>query len=127
MVLWSLSNEIHSVESSSYLRLIEQASYTQKLRRGKFHLFVYCFFTIYSRYLKRVISKSDGCEYLKQVPSSDGSWSLSNEIHSVESSSYFRIIEQTSYTQKLRRGKFNFFIYLLMFYTLLKILKESNW
>jgi hypothetical protein len=27
MVLWSLSNEIHSVESSSYLRLIEQVSY----------------------------------------------------------------------------------------------------
>jgi hypothetical protein len=31
------------------------------------------FFTIYSRYLKRVISKRDGCEYLKQVPSIDGS------------------------------------------------------
>jgi hypothetical protein len=26
-----------------------------------------------SRYLKRVISKRDGCEYLKQVPSIDGS------------------------------------------------------
>jgi hypothetical protein len=30
------------------------------------------FFTIYSRYLKRVISKRDGWEYLKQVPSIDG-------------------------------------------------------
>jgi hypothetical protein len=36
----------------------------------------YCFFTIYSRYLKRVISKRDGCEYLKQVPSIDGSLEL---------------------------------------------------
>jgi hypothetical protein len=39
-------------------------------------LFIYCFFTIYSRYLKRVISKRDGCEYLKQVPSIDGSLEL---------------------------------------------------
>jgi hypothetical protein len=78
-------------------------------------LFIYIFFTIYSRYLKRVISKRDGREYLKQVPSIDGSlelicfryshpsmvlWSLSNEIlwpHSVESSSYFSLIEQVSY------------------------------
>jgi hypothetical protein len=37
-----------------------------------FFLFNYCIFTIYSRYLKRVISKRDGCEYLKQVPSIDG-------------------------------------------------------
>jgi hypothetical protein len=59
MVLWSLSNEIlwpHSVESSSYFSLIEQISY--------------------QLYLKRVISKRDGCEYLKQVPSSDGSLEL---------------------------------------------------
>jgi hypothetical protein len=28
-------------------------------------LFIYCFFTIYSRYLNRVISKRDVCEYLK--------------------------------------------------------------
>jgi hypothetical protein len=33
-------------------------------------------FTIYSRYLKRVISKRDGCEYLKQVPSIYGSLEL---------------------------------------------------
>jgi hypothetical protein len=39
-------------------------------------LFIYCFFTIYSRYLKGVISKRDGCEYLKQVPSIDGSLEL---------------------------------------------------
>jgi hypothetical protein len=39
-------------------------------------LFIYCFFTIYSRYLKRVISKRDGCIYLKQVPSIDGSLKL---------------------------------------------------
>jgi hypothetical protein len=40
-------------------------------------LFIYLFiFTIYSRYLKRVISKRDGCVYLKQVPSSDGSLEL---------------------------------------------------
>jgi hypothetical protein len=39
-------------------------------------LYMYCFFTIYSRYLKRVISKRDGWEYLKQVPSSDGSLEL---------------------------------------------------
>jgi hypothetical protein len=32
--------------------------------------------TIYSRYLKRVISQRDGREYLKQVPSSDGSLEL---------------------------------------------------
>jgi hypothetical protein len=35
--------------------------------RKKDFFFIYCFFTIYSRYLKRVISKRDGCEYLKQV------------------------------------------------------------
>jgi hypothetical protein len=33
-----------------------------------FFLFMYCVFTIYSRYLKRVVSKRDGCVYLKQVP-----------------------------------------------------------
>jgi hypothetical protein len=38
--------------------------------------FIYCIFTIYSKYLERVISKRDGCEYLKQVPSSDGSLEL---------------------------------------------------
>jgi hypothetical protein len=38
--------------------------------------FIYFFFTIYSSYLKRVISKRDGCEYLKQVPSIDGSLEL---------------------------------------------------
>jgi hypothetical protein len=38
--------------------------------------FNYCIFTIYSRYLKRVISKRDACEYLKQVPSIDGSLEL---------------------------------------------------
>jgi hypothetical protein len=63
-------------------------------------LFIYCFFTIYSGYLKRVISKKDGCIYLKHVPSSMVLWSLSDEIlwpHSVESSSYFRLIEKISY------------------------------
>jgi Na+/melibiose symporter-like transporter len=40
------------------------------------YLFIYCIFTIYSRYLKRVISKRDGREYLKQVPSIDGSLEL---------------------------------------------------
>jgi hypothetical protein len=40
-----------------------------------FYLYI-GFFTIYSRYLKRVISKRDGCAYLKQVPSSDGSLEL---------------------------------------------------
>jgi hypothetical protein len=39
-------------------------------------LFIYCIFTIYSRYLKRLISKRDGCAYLKQVPSCDGSLEL---------------------------------------------------
>jgi hypothetical protein len=39
-------------------------------------VFIYCFFTIYSRYLKRVISKRDGCVYLKKVPSIDGSLEL---------------------------------------------------
>jgi hypothetical protein len=38
--------------------------------------FNYCIFTIYSRYIKRVISKRNGCEYLKQVPSIDGSLEL---------------------------------------------------
>jgi hypothetical protein len=38
--------------------------------------FYYCMFTIYSRYIKRVISKRDGCEYLKQVPSINGSLEL---------------------------------------------------
>jgi hypothetical protein len=33
-----------------------------------YFLLIYCFFTIYSRYLKRVISKRDGCVYQKQVP-----------------------------------------------------------
>jgi hypothetical protein len=41
-----------------------------------FYFFIYCFFRIYSRYLKIVISKRDGCEYLKQVPSIDGSLEL---------------------------------------------------
>jgi hypothetical protein len=41
-----------------------------------FFLFNYCIFTVYSRYLKSVISKRDGCEYLKQVPSIDGSLEL---------------------------------------------------
>jgi hypothetical protein len=41
-----------------------------------YFFFNYCIFTIYSRYLKRVIIKRDGCEYLKQVPSSDGSLEL---------------------------------------------------
>jgi hypothetical protein len=41
-----------------------------------FFLFNYCIFTMYSRYIKRVISKRDGYEYLKQVPSSDGSLEL---------------------------------------------------
>jgi hypothetical protein len=65
--------------------------------RAYFFKFIYCFFTIYSRYIKTVISKRDGCEYLKQV--SMVLWSSSNEIlwpHSVESSSYFRLIEQVS-------------------------------
>jgi hypothetical protein len=31
-----------------------------------FFVCIYCFLTIYSRYLKRVISKMDGCVYLKQ-------------------------------------------------------------
>jgi hypothetical protein len=54
------------------------------LRLDKLFLFIYCFFTIYSRYLKRVISKRDGCEYPSMVL-----WSLSNEIllpYSFESS-----------------------------------------
>jgi hypothetical protein len=57
--------------------------------------YYYCIFTIYSRYLKRVISKRDGCEYHPSMVL----WSLSNEIlwpHSVESSSYFRLSEQVS-------------------------------
>jgi hypothetical protein len=41
-----------------------------------FYIFIYCIFTIYSKYLKRVTSKRDGCEYLKQVPSIDGSLEL---------------------------------------------------
>jgi hypothetical protein len=41
-----------------------------------FYLFIYYFFTIYSRYLKIVISKRNGSEYLKQVPSIDGSLEL---------------------------------------------------
>jgi hypothetical protein len=41
-----------------------------------FIFFNYWIFTIYSRYIKRVISKRDGCEYLKQVPSIDGSLEL---------------------------------------------------
>jgi hypothetical protein len=41
-----------------------------------FYFLFYCIFKIYSRYIKRVISKRDGCEYLKQVPSIDGSLEL---------------------------------------------------
>jgi hypothetical protein len=41
-----------------------------------FFYFNYCIFTIYSRYMKRVTSKRDGCEYLKQVPSSNSSLEL---------------------------------------------------
>jgi hypothetical protein len=40
------------------------------------HFLFIAFFTIYSIYLKRVISKRDGCVYLKQVPSIDGSLEL---------------------------------------------------
>jgi hypothetical protein len=43
---------------------------------GRIRGFFFLFFTIYSRYLKRVISKRDECEYLKQVPSIDGSLEL---------------------------------------------------
>jgi UDP-N-acetylglucosamine pyrophosphorylase len=50
-------------------------------RKKEIYIF-YCFFTIYSRYLKRVISKRDECEYLKQVPSIDGS--LEKEIYKNE-------------------------------------------
>jgi hypothetical protein len=47
------------------------------VKRGNiFFIFYYCIFTIYSRYIKTVISKRDGCEYLNQVPSIDGSLEL---------------------------------------------------
>jgi hypothetical protein len=46
------------------------------LLRISINFFSLLFFIIYSRYLKRVISKRDGCVYLKQVPSSDGSLEL---------------------------------------------------
>jgi hypothetical protein len=52
-----------------------QVTLTMKFCRHIFYLFI-AFFTIYSRYLKIVISKSNGCEYLKQVPSIDGSLEL---------------------------------------------------
>jgi hypothetical protein len=42
----------------------------------RFFIFYYCIFTIYSRYIKRVISKRDRCEYLKQVPFINGSLEL---------------------------------------------------
>jgi hypothetical protein len=45
-------------------------------RMLKYDIFIYCFFTIYSRYLKKVISKRDGCVYRKQIPSIDGSLEL---------------------------------------------------
>jgi hypothetical protein len=40
-----------------------------------FFIIIIPFFTVYS-FIQRVISKSDGCIYLKQVPSSDGSLGL---------------------------------------------------
>jgi hypothetical protein len=61
-----------------------------------FYLFI-AFFTIYSRYLKKVITKRDGCAYIRsRYHPSMVLWSVSNEIlwpHSVESSSYFRLTE----------------------------------
>jgi hypothetical protein len=54
---------------------MEAHDLTKNLFRIRKIFFIYlfiAFFTICSRYLKRVISKRDGCEYLKQVPSIDG-------------------------------------------------------
>jgi hypothetical protein len=74
---WSL---VHSALQGLYLNEFQSNIKKGTLRRNfnffYFLLFTYCFFTIYSRYLKRVISKRDGCEYLKQVPSIDGSLEL---------------------------------------------------
>jgi hypothetical protein len=58
------------------IKQINTEIWTNNVDKIIFFVFIYCFFTIYSRYLKRVISKRDGCEYLKQVPSSDGSLEL---------------------------------------------------
>jgi hypothetical protein len=60
-----------------YLRnILTEVLSSNATRIEIFFLFNYCIFTIYSRYLKREISKMDGCEYLKQVPSIDGSLKL---------------------------------------------------
>jgi hypothetical protein len=66
--------------------LLKRYLVTDSYHVGGFHarlphrnrqIFIYLLhFTVYSRYLKRVISKRDGCEYLKQVPSIDGSLEL---------------------------------------------------
>jgi hypothetical protein len=53
--------------------VLHALNYHAKLEFIFLFILIYCFFTIYSRYLKRVISERDGCEYLKQVPSIDGS------------------------------------------------------
>jgi hypothetical protein len=56
--------------------LLRNRIFTKIAKFHKLFIIFYCFFTIYSRYLKRVISKRDGCEYLKQEPSIDGSLEL---------------------------------------------------
>jgi hypothetical protein len=55
------------------LRYVYVGNVNRNVKVASFFPIYYCIFTIYSRYLKSVISKRDGCEYLKQVQSIDGS------------------------------------------------------
>jgi hypothetical protein len=69
-----LKNGTGTDRITSIVTLFIFCSFTTQPRTS--FVIIYCFLTIYSRYLKRVISKRDGCEYLKQVPSIDGSLEL---------------------------------------------------
>jgi hypothetical protein len=74
LLLWTSQAFIHiCLKCQVILKLIEKKPDISILY---IFFFICCFFTIYSRYLKRVTIKRNGCEYLKQVPFSDGSLEL---------------------------------------------------
>jgi hypothetical protein len=66
-----VTNNIKRTVESNYM-----ATHTPIRHLNNTETFFNCIFTIYSRYLKKVISKRDGCAYVKQVPSIDGSLEL---------------------------------------------------
>jgi hypothetical protein len=66
--------QFHHLDCRRSRFILRKTESCQRLQ-STFHSvnFFYCIFTIYSRYIKIAVSKRDGCKYLKQVPSIDGS------------------------------------------------------